>query len=174
MDIGEAHVEALEFDREFFVIKAQKVKQGRMEVVNVDGILSGVEPEFVRGPKGETGFHAAAREPHGESVRVVITAVVAALNHRRATELTAPDDDGVLEESALLQITHQSGTGLVGLPALFGESLREAAVVIPGLVEELNEANPTLDQAAGEDAVIGEGGLSGFGTVHVEDVPGFA
>jgi hypothetical protein len=60
----------------------------------------------------------------------------------------------------------------------------EIAVAVPvelaaagiGAVEELHETHATLDEAAGEDAVLGEGGLVGVlrvvGSIELQDVRG--
>ena len=47
-------------------------------------------------------------------------------------------------------------------------------MLVPVLVEELDEADAALDEAAGEQAVVGEGGFAGLGAVHVPDVFGLA
>ena len=46
-----------------------------------------------------------------------------------AAEFTAPDDEGVVEQAALLEVGEQAGRGLVGVVALALDGLREAAVV---------------------------------------------
>jgi hypothetical protein len=89
---------------------------------------------------------------------VVVAAVVAALDHRRAAEFAAPDDQRVVEQAALLEILDQGGAGLVGVLAVAGEVLLEVAVLVPRFVEELHEADAALDQAPGEQAVVGETG----------------
>ena len=54
------------------------------------------------------GLDAAARHPHREGARMMVAAqefrVVASLVHRRAAEFAAPNDDGAVQQSALLQI----------------------------------------------------------------------
>ena len=110
------------------------------------------------------GFDAAAGEPHGEGVDVVVAAGrFADLAHRRAAELAAPDDERVVEQAALLQVVDQRGAGLVDVAALRRQMLLQvlgrAAVVVPVGVVELHEPHAALDQPAGEQAVAGEAGL---------------
>ena len=66
--------------------------------LDVDAVLNGVEAQFVRLAEHHARLDAAAGQPHGEGVRVVVPAVVAAaLDHRRAAELAAPDHERVVE-----------------------------------------------------------------------------
>ena len=50
LDAGEAEVEALGAHEELFVIKAELVKDGGVDVVHVGGILHGPEAEFIGRP----------------------------------------------------------------------------------------------------------------------------
>ena len=78
-------------------------------------VLDGVEAELVGLAEGDARLDAAAGQPHGEGVGVMVAAVVAALDHRRAAELAAPDDQRVVEQAALLEVLDQRGAGLVGV-----------------------------------------------------------
>ena len=98
----------------------------------------------------------------------MVAAIVAALHHGRATEFAAPDDERVLQESALLEILHQRGAGFIGIPAIFLQTLREIAVLVPRLVKELHETHATLDEAAREETVAGVTGLAGLDAVEIE------
>ena len=55
-----------------------------------------VEAEFVAFADGDAGLDAAAGQPHGEGVGVMVAAIAAALHHRRAAEFAAPDDQRVV------------------------------------------------------------------------------
>ena len=113
----------------------------------MDLVLHDVEREVVGLAVGKARLHAAAGEPHGEGVRMVVAAVVAALDHRRAAEFAAPDDQGILEQPALLEILDQRGAGAVGVLAILPKILHEVAVLVPGFVEELDEADAALDES---------------------------
>ena len=100
---------------------------------------------------------------------MVVAAVVAALDHRRAAELAAPDDQRVVEQAALLQVLDQRRAGLVGVArSSFFRSADEVAVLVPRLVEDLHEPHAPLDQPAGQQAVVGERRLARLGAVHLE------
>jgi len=65
-------------------------------------------------------------------------------SYRGASEFSAPDDEGVVEHSALFEIKNESGAGLVDILADLFEVLVEvftgAAVAVPVGVIELHEA----------------------------------
>ena len=179
MDVGEAEVAALELEGELLVVEAEQVQQGRVQVVDVGLVLDAVEAEFVGLAVGDAGADAAAGEPHGEGVDVVVAAgLVAVFAHRRAAEFAAPDDQGLLEQAAGLEVADEAGAGLVNLVhdlrKIVLEGLALAAMAVPVGVVELDEAHAALDQAAGEQAVAGERGLAGVDAVQVEGRLGFA
>src|SRR5262249_15733761 len=101
-DVCQAKIAALELDREALMVDAQKVQQGGVQVVDVDGILDGVIAEFVGAAVGDAALDAAAGQDHGEGTHVVVAAQVqalAALRHGRAAELAAPDDQRVVQHA---------------------------------------------------------------------------
>ena len=98
------------------------MKQSCVEVVDVYWIFGYVESEVVGRSVDVAAFDAAAGEPHGEGVRVVIAAISAALGHGGATEFAAEDDEGVFEHAALFEILDEGSAGLVDVLAVLFES----------------------------------------------------
>src|SRR5208282_1865855 len=82
---GEPDVQALEFDRQFRVLDAEQSQHRRMEVVDIDRILDGGIPQFVRRAINHPGLGPAAAHPDAEP-GVVVIAPVAALAHRGASK----------------------------------------------------------------------------------------
>ena len=110
---------------------------------------------------------------------MVVSAVVLggelALAIDRATELTAPDDQRVFEQSTLLEIADQRGGRLIGVATLTADRLRQVEMLIPAAMEELNEPHAPLGQSPSQQAVGGEcAGLASVRAVQVEDVFRFA
>ncbi len=64
MHIGEAVVAALELEGELFVVDAELVEDGGVEVVDADGILGDVVGVVVGLADGLSRLDAAAGEPH--------------------------------------------------------------------------------------------------------------
>ena len=108
-----------------------------------------------------SGLDAAAGEPHGEAVRIVIAAV-AALRHGEAAEFGAPDDEGGIEQAALLEVGEKAGDREVGHAAHFLVVADEVFVRVPlhgdgsAAGVELDEADAAFDEAAGEQAAGAE------------------
>ena len=63
----------------------------------------------------------------------------------------------------------ERGRALIGLLALLPQARRQAAVVIPIAMAELDETNAALSEAAGKQAVIGEARLAGFRAVLLQN-----
>src|SRR5206468_9339997 len=94
------------------------MEDGRLEIVNVDSILSGEESELVAGADRGAGLDAAASEPHGVGVDVMVAADrLSDFAHGSSAELTSPDDQRLVEQAALLEIANESCGGLIGFLA---------------------------------------------------------
>ncbi len=74
-----------------------------------------------------------------------------------AAELAAPDDEGVIEHAALLEIADEGGAGLVNVLALGGHAAVYVGVVIPVVVVDLDEAHAALGKAARHEDAVGKG-----------------
>ena len=94
--VGEAEVAAGVVVGEAFVVEAEEVEDGGLEVVDVDLVLGDVEAEVVGFAVG-AGLGAAAGHEGGEGLRVVVAAGLAAeggvgFDHGGAAEFAALDD----------------------------------------------------------------------------------
>ena len=81
-------------------------------------------------------------------IAAVVLARQLALAVDRPAELAPPDDQGVVEHAALLEILDESVARLVHVTALIGEVAGNVEVLIPAAVEDLNEAHAALSQPA--------------------------
>src|SRR5262249_30817644 len=119
-DVCKPELAALKAVGQLLMIDAQKVKDRGLQVVNVNTTFSYVEAEVVRTAVDVAAFHAAPGHPHRKDTAVVIAAVVVGLEWtlriRSTPEFAAPDDQRIVEHSALLQVENQSRRGLVGVP----------------------------------------------------------
>ena len=97
MHVGEAEVAAVITVGKFFVIEAQLMENGGMEVMHVHSTLHGVVTVFVGIAVGETGLEAAAGEAHGKTIGVMVSPRALILRVRRAAEFTAPPYDGIIK-----------------------------------------------------------------------------
>src|SRR5437667_8405114 len=100
-NIGQTKVASLKAIRQLLVVQSQEMKNSRVKVVNVPGILSGEEAQLVRGSNRDAWFHAATRHPHGEGLDVMIASHSSALvnlSHGRAAKLSPPDHQRIVEQ----------------------------------------------------------------------------
>src|SRR5260370_13568170 len=74
VDVGKAVIAALEAVGQLLVVQAEQVQNGRLEVMDVDRILDDVIAQLVSCAEGQAALDAAAGQPHGEGVRVVVAA----------------------------------------------------------------------------------------------------
>ena len=142
--VGEAEVAALEFEGELFVVDPELVEDGGLEVVDVDLVADGVEADVVGGTVALAGLDSASGHPDCEGVGVVIAAPAFALVHLAleegsATELAAPNDEGLIEHAPHFEILDEPRTRLIGVLALGVEFGGERVVLIPAGVHELDE-----------------------------------
>ncbi len=103
MDVGEAEVAAGVVVGEALVIEAEEVKDGGLEVMDVDFVLGDVEAEVIGLAVG-AGLGAAAGHEGGEGLGVVVAARFAAeggvgFDHGGAAEFSTPDDESFVEEA---------------------------------------------------------------------------
>ena len=100
-------------DAEVFVVEAEEVEQGGVEVVEGVNVFHGLESEFVGGAMADAGFDAGAGQNGGEAAGIVVAAFGTFLEHRHAAEFGAPEDQSVLQQTALLEVSDQGCCGLI-------------------------------------------------------------
>src|SRR5688572_21992610 len=100
-------------------------------------------------------------------VATVIRLGELALRVDGASELAAPDHDGVFEKTSRLKILDQRPTCLIDVFALAGQHLGKSVVHIPTPVVELHETNAALHQPTSHQTTMRKGAsLAGVVAVH--------
>ena len=134
-----------------------------MEVLDVETVLDSVGPELISLSNTDSALDPSTGHEHREAVGVVVpTGSLAVLSRWLANELTAPDDQGLIEHTALLEILDQSRDGLVGIAGMDTVVTLQAAVGIPIVIVmrptgvDLNKANTTFDKSPGQQALATE------------------
>lgn len=178
MDVGEAEISSGVVIGEAFVVEAEEVEDGGLEVVDVDFILGDVEAEVIGLAIG-AGFGAAARHEGGESLRVVVAAGFASegrigFDHGGAAKFATPDDEGFVEKAVTFEVLDEGGGGLGGLFTVVLGGAFDIGVGVPAGVVDIDEADSALDHAAGEETGAGEGVLVAVATVEVDGFVGLA
>ena len=136
------------------MVDSKQVQHGGVQVSYVDDVPDRRIAEFIGFPIGHATPDAAPGHPHREALHVVIAASTAlALEHGCAPEFASPYNQGLLEHSALLEISQQGPGGLVGETAAGIHVFHQSTVMIPAPVIELDEAHALFCQATCEQAV---------------------
>src|SRR5215472_6287722 len=129
-----------------------------MNIVDVRPPLCRIHSEFVGRSNVLTALRSATRHPDREAPGIVVAAQ-ASFVERRASELTAPDDERIVEHSTRFQIRQQAGDGLVGRFTPLAVISLDVLVRVPTAARttvEFDEANTALDQAASKETVLSE------------------
>lgn len=131
-----------------------------MQVVHVDLVIHGLEPELIRAAVGKSSFHAASSQPHGETFGIVIP-TIGSLGVGRAAKLSAPPDQRIFQHPASLEIGEKPTDWLVHFPGQF-LMLGHVAVLIPDrgravvAMADLDEPDAGLGELPGREALASE------------------
>ena len=107
MDIGKASFEAVVENGEAFMVEAEEVEHCGVEVMERVDVLNGLESEFIGGAMADAGLDTGSGQYGGETTGVVVAALGPFLEHRHAAEFSAPEDQGILQQAALLKVPDQ-------------------------------------------------------------------
>ena len=114
MDVGKAAADTVVIVGELFVIEAEQVERGGVEIIDGDRGFGRLIAEIVGGAVGRAGLDAGTGEPAGEAVGVMIATLLSgALRNGCAAEFGDAHDEGVLQQAALVKVVEQSGHGLI-------------------------------------------------------------
>ena len=91
-------------ESESIVVEAELMQQRGVQVVDADAMLDRAIADVVGGAMDVARFETSAGQQQAESVAIVVTPR-SVLRDGEPAKLTAPDDDGAVEESALLEIS---------------------------------------------------------------------
>ena len=149
------------------LVEPHPVEDRCVYVANVDGLADAAQAELVGCPGGGASLNAAAGHPHGECPRVVLPPGArrhAAVHERCAAHLGSPHDEGLVEQTTLLEVGQQPGDGTVDLGRVSDHAALHVAVVVPthvGYLHAVNEqcvTHTALDHAPCQQALAAESG----------------
>ena len=147
--------------RELFVIDAHEVQDRCLQVVDMNRIFDRVHGELVTFSITNPGLHAAAGHPHGKGVRMMVSPPALpildiTLNKRSAAEFSTPNHQRILQQSAFFKICNEGRTWLICVLALRVELRRQAVVLIPSGMHQLNKLHSTLNHSPCHQTVMRE------------------
>ena len=76
MHIGQAEVTALKAIRQLGVVEAKQVKEGGVQIMDMDLVAHNVESEVICLSEGQPWFHPTSRHPDRKTARVMSAAVI--------------------------------------------------------------------------------------------------
>src|SRR5436190_18195145 len=105
MHIRKTPLSAVVVKGEFFVIETEQVQNSGVVVVDRDGLVARKVAHFIGSAVAETRLQSRARHPNCEDMLVMISPLaVHALRDGGATEFRGPENEGVVEQAAGLQV----------------------------------------------------------------------
>ena len=137
MNVGQAEVAPGVTVGECFVIEAEQMQNGRVEVVNMYLVLHCLKPELVRGSINGPALDPSSCHPHGETVGIMIAPLgfgsgCLKFDCGSASELASPDHERVFEHATLPQILEESGNRLINITGKFSMFV-DVGMIVPGL-----------------------------------------
>ena len=132
MDVGQAHVAAGEAHGQSFVIEAQQVEHGGVEIVDGGFALDHFVTIFVSFAVDAAAFDAATGQPDGKTERIVI-ASIGTLGEGCAPKFSGPGHEGVFQQATRLKVREQAGDGLIDGARVVFMARFETAVLVPAI-----------------------------------------
>jgi len=151
VDVGESEISARMTIRQSFVVEAEQMQNGRMQIMDANPVLDRSESKVIGRSVGLASTDATASQPHREAIVVVISACPAFRNWR-ATEFTSPDNERFLKQAATFQIAQQGGGRLINLPTQAGDRLVDILVVIPAAQLDVDVPDAPFDESTRHQA----------------------
>src|SRR5215471_17910508 len=100
------------------MIHAEQAEQGGVQIVDVNLVGSGAQPDVIGGADHFAALDAATGHPDAEAVGVVVAAAANAavgvtVGHGGASEFAAPNHQGAIQQAARFEVGEQPGDGLI-------------------------------------------------------------
>ena len=147
-------IQSLERIGQPFVVNAQLMQKRGIDVVNVNRSFHNIIAEVIRCPEYGTPTDPTATKPKRVTTSMMVAAVIIAgqfpLTVNSSTELSAPDDQRLIEHSSLLEIFNQGSRRLIRVFALTRNPLGKSAVLIPSAMIQLDKPHAALRQPASQ------------------------
>src|SRR3546814_15448958 len=104
------------------MIEPKLVQYGSMEIMNMHGVFDDVVTKLIGFPIDEPGFDPTTGHPHRKGPGMVVPTVTikfqVSLTIVGTSKLTAPDTEGVCQQSSLRAVSHQGCRRLITIASL--------------------------------------------------------
>src|SRR5438445_1346076 len=150
-DIGQTKIAALRAISQLFVIDTQEAEHGRVQIMDMDRVINSIVTQFVGPAISHAAFDARTSHPDGEAFDMVIATI--ALRHGGPAKFTSPNDQRIFQHAARLEVLEQSSGAPVNQTGGGGDSIFDAAVMIPSAMVKLYEAHTAFCQTPSQQTV---------------------
>ena len=103
---------------EMLMVESHESQDGGVQISYMVAVYRSLMPELIGFTITRSRLYSSTSQPVGKSLRVMIAPPILALRYRLPPELTTPDNQGFLQQSALFQVLKQPGNRLVNLGAV--------------------------------------------------------
>src|SRR5437867_255995 len=103
MDVREAHVATGESDGQTFMIDAEHVQHGGVQIMHREFVLHHFITVLIRGAVNHPAFDSSASQPERKSERIMIAAVTA-LRKGSSAKFSGPNHQRLFKQAAGLEI----------------------------------------------------------------------
>jgi len=114
------------------MIDAQKMHDGSLKIVDMNGFFSYIVAKIIGFTVGHSFFDPTSCHPGTKAFRMMVPPIIGfgqcPLRITSPAKFSAPDHQGFVQETALLQVRYQSGGSLVGFFTLMPEPLSPAGI----------------------------------------------
>jgi len=145
---------ALELERQAFLIDAEAMKDGSLQVIDLNGVRHYVVRIVIGLSQSKASLDATSCQPHDKASRVMIAAIIGLGEFTLAiygpAKFSAPDYQRIIQQSSLFEVLSQCGSGLIGSFALESKISRKVVMLIPSTMVKLDEPDATLGKAPGQ------------------------
>ena len=157
MHVSQANIASAVTKRESFVIDAQLVQDGRVQVVNGERIDNGVRAKLVGFAIRDSALKATTGHEDCITADMMISArdIVDRTDGWRAPHFASPQHDGLIQQAALMQVCNQCRDGLfrdAGVLFVVRFQMRvlvpRRVVAIEARAGDLDESDTGLDESS--------------------------
>src|SRR5687767_5547855 len=134
VNIGQSKIASIEAVGQLFVIETEQMKKGGMKIMHVDFVFRRGGAEFIGCTINGSAFDPTPSQESGERFIVVITprvVIAVSIPDRLPPKFATPDNQGAVEQPALLQVGDEGSQGLIDLAGSFRKTIFNVLMMIP-------------------------------------------
>ena len=103
MHIGKAKIPTLKTKGQSLVVQSQQMQDRGVKIMDMNLVLDNMKAKIIGLSERDSRLDTAARQANGKCVWMMIAPVaMVTIDHRCPAKFTTPDNQGVIEQSAIL------------------------------------------------------------------------